>query len=83
MTQHNMCQCVIASMLSTTATAWAQKPVDFPPLENTEHSVPARPHGAVKFSDSIFSIPFSHVEFGCHALLGPRCYPSVGKSPGE
>jgi hypothetical protein len=83
MTQNKMCQCVIASMLSITARAWAAKPVVFSQLDNTEQGDLVRPHGSVKFSDSISSIQFSHFEWGCHALFGPRCYPSVGKSPGE
>jgi hypothetical protein len=83
MNEHNICRCVVASMLSITATAWAQKQVLVSPLDNTEPGDLARPHSSVNSSNSIFSIRFSPFEWGCHALSGPRCYAVVGKGPGE
>ena len=48
MNKHNICPCVVASMLGITASAWAQTSVDFTPLDNIEQGALAIPHGAVK-----------------------------------
>lgn len=83
MNKHNICPCVVASMLGITASAWAQTSVDLTPLDNIEQGALVIPHGAVNLTDSPLAIQFSHFDWGCHALSGPRCYPSIGKSPGE
>jgi hypothetical protein len=83
MTHHDMCQCVIDSMLSITATAWGQAPVDFS-VANDEDRVPLRPSDRpVQLSSSVFEVRPCGFHLGCHALQGPRCNARVGESPSE
>jgi hypothetical protein len=81
MNKHNICQWVVASMLSITATAWAQKSVDFPIVGDAKEVALAKADGPVKWSESLFWFRVKNFEVGCHALSGPRCYAGLGKSP--
>jgi len=83
MNKHNICRCVIASVLGITATAWAQKSVDFPIAVDAKEVALAKALGPVKWSDSLFWFGVKNFEVGCHALSGPRCHAGVGKSPSE
>lgn len=83
MTQHNMCQCVVASMLATTATAWAQAPAEFS-IGGTADKALLRPSDRpIQLSSSVFEVRPRSLHLGCHALQGPRCNARVGKSPSE
>lgn len=62
MNKHNICPCVVSNMLSVTATAWAQTPIYFTPLDNTEQGPLARPHVSVKLVTEVRARP--HVESG-------------------
>jgi len=83
MSKHHLCQCVIASLLSITATAWAQAPLELPQAGLAASVLGANVQRSVDWSDSRFWIRSSRYEAGCHALPGPRCNPGVGKSPSE
>jgi hypothetical protein len=81
MSKHHLCQCVIASLLSITATAWAQAPVDLPQAGLAESVSGVKVEGPVTHTRSLFWIRSSCYDAGCHALTGPRCNPRIGKSP--
>ena len=83
MTQSKMCQCVIASMLAVTARAWAQAPVDISISGSADKVARGPSHQPIQLSSSVFEISARIPHAGCHALLGPRCYPSFGKSPSQ
>lgn len=80
MTLHTLCQCVIASMLNTTAASWAPTsarpgPSDPMALLPSDGSKPG--------ADSMFEFRVSPLHARCHALQGPRCNARVSKSPSE
>jgi len=83
MTQNKMCQCVIASMLAVTATAWAQAPVDISISGSADKVARGPSHQPIQLSSSVFEIRARSPHAGCHALLGPRCNARVGKSPSQ
>jgi hypothetical protein len=83
MTQHNMCQCGVASMLAITATAWAQAPAEFP-VSGMADKAPLPPSDRpIQLSSSVFEVRSRSLPLGCHALQGTRCNARVGKSPSE
>jgi len=83
MKQQSICQCVIASMLAVTATAWAQAPVDISISGSADRVARGSNHPPIQLSSSVFEIRARSLHAGCHALQGPRCNTRVGKSPSQ
>jgi hypothetical protein len=79
MNKHNICPCVVSSMLSITARAWAQTPIDFTPLDNTDQVPLARPHVSVKLVTEASARPHAESGFfqGREASIFFRSNPST------
>lgn len=83
MTQRKMCQCLIASVLGTTAKAWSQPPVEYQISGSADWTALCPSERPIQPSSSVFEIRTRGLHAGCHALQGPRCNARVGKNPSE
>ena len=68
MSQHDLCEYVIASVLSTTARAWGQTPVGPARADNMGPVVTANAYRFGKFSNALSWMCSKNFEVQCPAL---------------
>jgi hypothetical protein len=61
MSQHDLCEYVIASVLSTTARAWGHAPAGPALIDDTGPVATANAHGSGKFPESLFWMRLSNL----------------------